>query len=359
MTSPTFQDRARGVLLGGAVGDALGAPVEFLHSADALARALGDAPPSTLPTGKVTDDTQMTLFTAEALIRNWVRGTLKGITDLSTVTYFAYLRWYATQGYQIPANAPDFVNSGWLITEQALWSQRAPGNTCLSSLGSGRYGSLEDRINDSMGCGGVMRVAPIGLMYDSPPFAFDEGCSNAALTHGHRNGIDPAGALAMLIGYLCQGWTFDAALTQIIRRTADQGYRQPIAEGSTGNDTADLLIKARDLASGPFTQQDLTATLGEGWVGHEALAIAIACVLAYPDPATAIWRAAYHPGDSDSTASIAGQILGAIHGGAMLPVGWLSNLELKGPILRLADTITSIHNGTANAETLSAPFPGT
>jgi ADP-ribosylglycohydrolase len=112
--------------------------------------------------GAITDDTQMTLFTAEGLMRAHVRGFVRGLCSLPCVVGNAYLRWLKTQGGQI--NIPNFKLDGWLIGHQALFSTRTPGNTCLAAtkarkaLGDG--GAAQ---NDSKGCGGVMRAAPVGL----------------------------------------------------------------------------------------------------------------------------------------------------------------------------------------------------
>ena len=71
------------------------------------------------------------------------------------------------------------------------------------------------------------------------------------------------------------------------------------------------------------------------------MTIALTCVLAH-DPTQpralerTLWRAACHAGDSDSTASIAGNLLGAMHGSATLPRGWLAQLELREVIERVA-----------------------
>src|SRR3546814_10824531 len=85
--------------------------------------------------GTITDDTQMTLFTAEGLIRGWVRGCFKGITTYSGVTAHAYLRWLQTQG-ESPTCDINFGTDepGWLFQQRQLHSRRAPGNTCLSAL---------------------------------------------------------------------------------------------------------------------------------------------------------------------------------------------------------------------------------
>src|SRR5690606_25651288 len=81
----TIQQRFLGCLLGGAVGDALGAPVEFMNRASIL-KSFGPNGITQYASiygglGTITDDTQMTLFTAEGLLRAWVRGCFKGVTD--------------------------------------------------------------------------------------------------------------------------------------------------------------------------------------------------------------------------------------------------------------------------------------
>src|SRR5690606_25084851 len=100
--SQIVRDRFLGCLLGGAVGDALGAPVEFMRRAEILRRFGPDGITGYAPAygglGKITDDTQMTLFTAEGLIRGWVRGCFKGSTTYTGVTAQDYLRWLQTQG---------------------------------------------------------------------------------------------------------------------------------------------------------------------------------------------------------------------------------------------------------------------
>jgi ADP-ribosyl-[dinitrogen reductase] hydrolase len=97
----TLYDRVYGCLLGGACGDALGAPVEFLPHENIVAR-FGIEGITQFATayggmGLITDDTQMALFTVEGLIRAWVRGTLKGICHPPSVVHHAYLRWLVTQ----------------------------------------------------------------------------------------------------------------------------------------------------------------------------------------------------------------------------------------------------------------------
>lgn len=74
-------------------------------------------------------------------------------------------------------------------------------------------------------------------------------------------------------------------------------------------------------------------------MAEEALAIAVWAALAHADPVAAMIAAANHDGDTDSTASIAGQILGTLHGPSFLPQAWLAELELKEVIERVAEEL--------------------
>ncbi|ADL07656.1 ADP-ribosylglycohydrolase family protein [Thermosediminibacter oceani] len=158
------KEHFRGCLLGEATGDALGRPVEFLRPNE-IKKEYGENGITDLITdinGKagITDDTQITLFTAEDLLRAETRGREKGICHLHSVVYHAYLRWLQTQGYPQDSEK-DFIYDGLLITVKELYARRGPGSTCLSALSSGRMGTIEQPVNNSKGCGGVMRVTPI------------------------------------------------------------------------------------------------------------------------------------------------------------------------------------------------------
>ncbi len=185
------KDHFRGCLLGGAVGDALGWPVEFLRMNE-IKKKYGEEGITDLVEGvngkaQITDDTQMTLFTAEGILRAENRRREKGISCPPTLVYHAYLRWLHTQGY--PQNKDkNSIYDGWLIGIKELYASRAPGNTCLSALSSGSMGTIEQPINNSKGCGGVMRAAPVGLFYRKEE-AFQIACECAALTHGHPRDI--------------------------------------------------------------------------------------------------------------------------------------------------------------------------
>lgn len=329
--------KARGCLLGGALGDALGAPIEFQN----LGRIRAEHGPHGLRemhqaygrVGAITDDTQMTLFTAEGMIRAMTRLEEKGITTLPGVIHKAYLRWLHTQGRawsaiegRVPSHAPD----GWLIRERWLHSLRAPGSTCVGALERGEVPA----VNTSKGCGGVMRVAPIGIAVRDPAEAFDLGVEVAALTHGHPTGQWPAGVLAALI-------------SAVVHQGAGVNDGLEIALGllvgrPDADETVAAVRAAQALARRGVPTPEQLQELGGAWVAEEALAIALAAALAHPnDVREALILAVNHSGDSDSTGAICGNVLGALHGERALPHDWLDLLEGREVIATLAADLTT------------------
>lgn len=328
--------RFAGCLLGGAVGDALGAAVEFMTLPDIRIR-YGDSGIQDFAeihgrVGGITDDTQMTLFTAEGLIRAFAAHLAGTLDDPLRAIHRAYLRWLHSQA-QV-SDHPDFEDAidGWLIRIPALHSRRAPGSTCLSALASAHPGTCDRPINDSKGCGGVMRAAPVGLWAQDP---FDLGCRIAALTHGHPTGYLAAGVLASVVAYIVGGATIEEA----VAKTLDE--QRPVL-----NDELKIALDgAVDAAASGTVSAEIVEELGQGWVAEEAIAISIYCSLVADDLVGGIRLAVNHGGDSDSTGSITGNILGAAHGPSSIPEHWLEALELRDEIAEVARDLASAHAG--------------
>jgi ADP-ribosylglycohydrolase len=332
----SLEERARGCILGGAIGDALGAPVEF-DGIDDVRRRFGPAGVTDYAaaygrTGAITDDTQMTLFTAHGLIRASERFRGKGIVSVPAMIDSAYAVWLATQGEESrrwPGGRVERVapfSDMRAADVAALYQRRAPGRTCLSALRAERMGTVEEPLNDSKGCGGVMRVAPVGLAKVGDD-AFELGCDIAAITHGHPSGYLAGGALAELIARICDNLTLDMALDRV------QGI---VRRRWRHEEMLQALVAARALAASQAAPGPETiATLGAGWVAEEALAISVYCALRARDFAHGVLLAVNHSGDSDSTGAITGNILGALLGYAALPSAWLQGLELRDTIERL------------------------
>ena len=343
---------ARGCLLGGAVGDALGAEPEFM-TLEEIRDQFGPAGVRDYAVaygrrGAITDDTQMTLFSAEGLIRAWVRQQTRDGVGIVQVVRHAYLRWLLTQG-EAPRTG-DVGRDGWLFAVPALHSRRAPGMTCLYALREGWDAPLVAE-NDSKGCGAVMRAAPFGLFAPLGDAAavFRHAAEAGALTHGHPSGYLSAGHLAATAAGLREGLALRPALAQADAILARQkGHEET---------TAALAASYRLADHGPPSPEALEG-LGGGWVGEEALAIAVCCALTAENFSEGVLRAVNHSGDSDSTGAIAGNLLGALWGEAAIPAAWLAELELRADIARLADDLLACATGARAAEAMAEDYPG-
>ena len=320
------KSKFRGCMLGGAVGDALGYVVEFWPE-QRIFETYGSGGITRYP-GKrenalISDDTQMTLFTANGLILGAVDNRSNYVQHIDE----CYRDWLKTQSKD--DGKPSEGAFSILCSVPELNHCRAPGNTCLSTVGTGA--SIFAPKNDSKGCGGVMRVAPIGLYFANGPFTADRtaicAAEAAALTHGHELGYLPAAFLAYLIRLLVLGTEKD--LRAAVEKTKDEIARLFCGAKYIGELTKkvnDALILSRSTKE-PL---DVIHALGEGWVGEEALAIALYAALKYDnDFERAIVTAVNHKGDSDSTGAITGNILGAYLGIDAIPSHYLERLELE------------------------------
>lgn len=333
-----------GCLLCGAAGDALGYAVEFMSYREIQA-AYGAAgiQEYTLDsaTGKalISDDTQMTLFTANAILIGDTRQKLRGISgDASCYAHFTYHDWLRTQ----EPDPLDERRDSWLMNVPELYHRRAPGNTCLQALRDGGCGSERDPINDSKGCGGVMRVAPAGLFFDNPNTAAVHASGLAALTHGHPLGYISAGAFAYIVSMCTHRVPLGESapadrLREIVRSSYGAMRTQYPEQTQAVEGLCDLLERAICLAEGEVDDVCSIRQLGEGWVAEEALAIGVYAALRHcDDVSAALCAAVNHDGDSDSTGSICGNILGALRGIDVVDRRWLDSLELRNVIEEIA-----------------------
>jgi ADP-ribosyl-[dinitrogen reductase] hydrolase len=309
-------------LLGGAIGDALGYRVEFdslatirrTHGREGirLAAATGEL--------EVSDDTQMTLFTLEGQMR-----AVRDAVPLVDAIRQAYLDWYRTQ--RASWNASDPSQASGLASHEVLWQAQAPGTTCLSALRAGGLGSVDQPVNGSKGCGGVMRTATLGFLGNEVDDAalYALGVAAAALTHGHPDGYAPAGVMALAVRHLIDGASWidmvEAGVRAVQVHPAASGTRQLLEEVGVA-----LKSDAGARASASF---------GPGWVGDEALAVGLHAAATAASLAEAIEVASNHDGDSDSTASIAGQLYGAKHGLGALPSEAVTRLDVLEPLLEV------------------------
>ncbi|BAJ29000.1 MULTISPECIES: ADP-ribosylglycohydrolase family protein [Kitasatospora] len=336
-------DRVRGALLGGALGDALGWPIEFQrldririeYGPDGLTD-LADAGRG----GQVTDDTQMTLFTAEGLLRG---GTPEDL-------HAAYRRWFATQRLPGPVRNPD----GWLSGHPFLYASRAPGNACTSGVAqsyrpAAAFGADGPVNPHSKGCGTVMRSAPFGLIGLAPAEAFRQAAVAAQLTHGHPTGYLAAGAFAELIARVTAGAPLRAALDAVLVRLDAE---------PAGLETAHALRRAVRTAETEPASAEAVERVGLGWIAEECLAVAVYAALAGADARAALVLSVNHSGDSDSTGAVCGNLVGALYGLAGLPADWCALVEGRETTLQVADDLVAFAHGDRAALADRYPLPG-
>ena len=361
--SARVTDSIRGCLMAGAAGDALGYEVEFM-SRDAILSRYGSPGITKFeldPNGKalISDDTQMTLFTANGMLMGLTRGYMRGIGGRpEKYVDGAYIDWYSTQTQEYGL----FWKHTWLRDLPELAHRRAPGNTCLSACAS--MIRREDVKNNSKGCGGIMRVAPMALLdagyasRDEHTYSLEElaeaGGEIAEATHKHPLGFLPASLLTILL-YKLVPLTPEQVRKDIdclVDETLDMLDRIYVGKYETAKSyLKELSRKAIRLAHSGIPDAEALRYLGEGWTGEEAWAIALYCAVRHIDSVEeAIIASVNHDGDSDSTGSITGNIMGAIFGyehirerNIFCPQGKSleQTLELSEIILALADDLST------------------
>ena len=294
-------EKAKGVILGLAIGDAMGAPAEFMTLGQ-IKRVYGDRGIRDLPDLAVyTDDTQMSIAIAEALIE----AGHKDIETLMERVKEEFIKWY---------HAPDTPS-------------RAPGKTCLTGVANMEKGIHWTRsgLPESKGCGSAMRSAPVGYYYQHNPEKL-KGVAHITgiCTHRHPTADAACIGAAYLVKLALDGVEPSRMIGKLLNFT--HGISD---EWKEAIEKVDKCLDWED-------EEKALSFLGEGWVGEEAVALALYCFLRYPDSyEKCVLRAANTNGDSDSIACIAGAISGAYLGVKAIPKDWIERIENKDYLIDL------------------------
>jgi ADP-ribosylglycohydrolase len=328
-------DRFRGVLLGAAIGDALGRPVEGLSPARIRTRhgELRDFVPAAGwaggPAGTFTDDTQITLWTARALL---------DAGDYHPARFAATLvdRFGSIRGVgEATRRAIVRLSEG-----KPWWRAGTP----------------------SAGNGAAMRTAPFGLAFGDDVAALRcETARNEVVTHGDRlavaSGIVQAYAVARLVrtvpGTLDRA-EFIAELVAVLGDLDDAGGVER-RKGANQHKVrlADRIAELADMVD--LDPADAFARTQNGAYVLESLPAALWSFLSRPDsPEEAIVVAVNGGYDADTVASMTGALAGAYHGEAGLPGRWLDDLEAAGEIRMIADRL---HRRFVAGDTGEKPTP--
>ena len=328
-----IQSKIKGCLLAGAAGDALGAPIEFKKLED-IKKIYGPRGITAYHgIGLITDDTQMTLYTAEAMIRAHRANDGAPEKHLDN----AYKRWIMGQS----PYPPSLTNPGVCYSNAMLNDRRAPGHTCLQELRTKINEEPNAPLypaNQSKGCGSIMRVAPIGLYQAvrhglaNVDFTWDLAIKSAALTHGHITGQLATAYFAHLIQMLVWGVALDSAIEQATKvLITHPGHEE----------TLQSVELAQSLARDARHPEIAIPLMGDGHISESCLAIALYACLKFDDLDEVLIAAVNHNGDADSTANSAGQIWGAIHGESAISSKWLDTLECRDFIAQIGSDIAA------------------
>lgn len=352
-----YLDKIKGSLIGGAAGDALGYAVEFLQDYQ-IFRKYGKKGITeySLKDGiaQISDDTQMTLFTANAILFGDTRLAMRGIGgDPMMYAPISYADWFITQSLPYEEGLKVKRYSGkwgisWLLDVPEMYDRRAPGNTCMSAIdsilkGESRSDYIKEPMNDSKGCGGVMRIAPLGLHYQIQSGDLNEldllGAKMSAITHGHPLGYMPSAVLTHILNRLVYPKNEKFSLRQIVIEARDTAINI-FGDNEYVRKLRELIDLAIELSVNGVDDLENIHKLGEGWAAEETLAIAIYCSLKYQyDFSAGIIAAVNHGGDSDSTGAVTGNILGAWLGYGKIEDKWKKNLELHDVICEMAEDL--------------------
>lgn len=309
-------DRVAGAVLGAAIGDALGYPVEFIKSVAEIRERFG----AEGVTGYVryrseegrrfarySDDTQMAEIVLRSLI--WRREHDADLDRTMRLMAQGFVRWaYAPQG-----------------------GHRAPGNACLAGCRMLHAGDPWSEAGgaDAGGCGSVMRAYPFGLMFRDPEQGESWAVEHSKMTHRAPLAFAACAAMARGTWAALHGESADAIGAAMV----EAAERHDAA-------TADMIRQAQAVALREEPETVLQRL--QGWAAHEAIAAAAYVFARHPDDArAALLEAVNSPGDSDSIGTLVGALVGARLGLAALPPEWVSDVERSAELLELARRASS------------------
>ncbi|MFD2436597.1 ADP-ribosylglycohydrolase family protein [Modicisalibacter luteus] len=290
----------------------------------------------------MTGDTQTMLFTAEGMLRAYIRIQERDIYDPVAAIHHALIRWAITQGIT-PSLSPIDDEIG-LVTDERLHQRRSPDATSLAALEQSPALTWQpyNKVNH---CAALTRAAPIGLFPWSDFLlrhrerAFSVASETARLTHGHPCAYLSAGVFAYLInGLLESEQPLETLLPQALAfmesgacidfYIADDEERASLPRCQAR--IRFLLEAVLDFhAQGSVPSPQGIEMLGTDRSAQVSLAVAVWCALAARDYREGALWAVNHAGDSKGIGLLAGNLLGLKFGLGGLPQAWLEVIELR------------------------------
>ncbi|MEZ0259720.1 MAG: ADP-ribosylglycohydrolase family protein [Alphaproteobacteria bacterium] len=362
-------DKIKGCFLLGACGDALGAPIELMKNLNDIINKYGeegltDIIPFTnaygngvdYPAGRLTDDTTMTMATVSAMIK----AGKQDIDTLRPLLWQAWINWCSHQDNSEGLKDKVDTKIDWDANDKAFWFKCGAGAGTIAALSQEKWGTVAEPVTydcvirgkqvkgPNLGCGGMMRVAPLALLDLKANEIFELACESAAITHGHPEGYTATGATALLIHFAAKDMDMKDAVAKTIETM------QAYAENPLYKDGVAIALKALNHAQTRAAEEPhlyrtidaLPAELGytNAFLATPVLAQTAYALLSAPaakDAKAALCLAANHSGDSDSVAAIVGNVLGARHGVGAVPKEYLDALIQKDDIATMAERLSA------------------
>jgi ADP-ribosylglycohydrolase len=304
-----------GAVLGAAIGDAMGAPTEFLDM-DQIRRRFGpDGVQGFVTTpARYTDDTQLAEIVLETMIEHaenrWTLAETMGLMQLR------FVRW----------------------SHEPQGGHRAPGSACLAGCVELERGTPWDEAGspDAGGCGSVMRAYPCGIVYSKNLRSAEHwAVQQSKPTHRHPWALAACAAMAVGTAMCVTGEHWLDVITNMIMRANVYSI-----------ETGTMMQRAYQDATrgvGP----EVTLDRLRAWRADEAIAAAVYVFTRHRnDVRAAILEAANTPGDSDSIATLVGALVGARNGLESIPEDWVRNVERSKELLHLATRAGQLSGST-------------
>jgi len=291
-----------GALLGTAVGDALGAPVEG-YSMEQVRSVYPEEKGWGMVYGLYTDDTEMMIGVAESLIKN------KGFNGADMARTFIQ-NYDAKRGY-----GPGSKGALKRIREGESWAEASR----KLFGGEGSYGN-----------GAAMRIAPVGLYYYDNTDALREGAYKSShITHSHELGKEGAALQAFAIALAVRGQKEDM-LFELEEFVQSDVYESKLR-------MIELLLEK------DASRREIIAKLGNGLAAFNSVPTAIYSFIRFDYFEDSVNYAVSLGGDTDTIGAMTGAISGAYYGDRAIPSEWMEQLEDgekgKSYIKRLAEAL--------------------
>ncbi|RAS64794.1 poly(ADP-ribose) glycohydrolase ARH3 [Lentzea atacamensis] len=301
-------DKALGLLLGGALGDGLGAPFEGREVVEETQLAAWEAAATPLVH---TDDTALALVLAAHVAE---RRDEHGLDRDALAPEFA-VAWRAEPWRGYGSGTPHVFG---LIGAGVPWRSAARA----TFGGQGSYGN-----------GAAMRVAPVALVATSLHHAAELGRQSAEVTHAHEHGQN---------GAACQAAAAYLALRSDRRHRLDAvRFLQDLTRVVRSRLWHEKFDRIAELIRHEAGPAHAARALGNDVSALGSVPLALLAFLTRCDDASmAIRYAVLGGGDTDTIASMAGALAGARNGARAFPEAWTARLEAAEPLGRLADQVT-------------------